>query len=132
MQRSGTDLVKRSITTILLSIIASILAWVILGGLLGLAGMALTSFIPFVGLGVFLALFGALLHSVLIILNIRPVWWKVGVGFAIVLSSLSIMLGTLSGNRFPISFMLFFVGYYFLFSSLFYCLIQKYIVELFR
>ena len=122
---------KRSATTILFSIIAAVIAWVILRGLLGFAGVALTSFIPLVGLGVFLALLGALLHIVLIILNIRPVWWKVGIGLTVFLSSFSIISGTLAGDRFPISFMSFFVGYYFVFGSLFYSFIQKCVVELF-
>ena len=122
---------KRTTTNILLSIFAAIISWSILGALLGFAGMALTSFIPFFGLGVFLAALGALLHVVFIIFNVRPASWKVGLGLSIVLSSFSIISGTLAGDRFPITFMLFFISYYFVFGALLYSLIQVCVVELF-
>ena len=124
-------MVNRSKTTIGISVVAAAVAWLVLGGLLGFAGFAFTSFIPFIGLGLFLAALGALLHSVFVVLCMAPAWWKVGMGLSVVLSSFSIVSGTLTGDRFPIAFMLFFVGYYFIFGSLFYFLIQRSIVEYF-
>jgi hypothetical protein len=123
---------KKSANSILLTISMTIIAWLILGGLLGVAGVLLSSFIPFFGLGIFLALLGALLHSALIFKHISPAWWKVGLALAVVLSAFSIVLGTLAGNRFPPIFMLFFVGYYFVFGSIIYVIINNGIIAIFR
>jgi len=108
--------------------ITAVVAWFFLGGVLGVAGVLLTSHIPFAGLGMLLALLGATFHIALIVLNIRPAWWKAGFVLAIVLSSISIIGGTLAGDRLPIIFMLFFLGYYFVFGSLLFVIIQNFFV----
>lgn len=105
-----------------------LVTWLFLGGLLGVAGMLLTSHIPFVGLGIVLAVFGGLVHIVLIVVSQEPKWWKVGLVLAISLSLVSILAGTLAGNRFPLAFMFFLFSYYFLFGSLLFTFIQKYFV----
>lgn len=106
----------------------TLVIWLFLGGLLGVAGILLTSHIPFVGLGVLLAVVGGLAHIVLIVSNQKPEWWKVSLMLAVVLSLFSIVSGTLAGNRFPLTFLLFLFSYYFLFGALIYIFIQKYIV----
>ncbi len=106
----------------------TLVIWLFLGGVLGVVGMLLTSHIPFVGLGILLAVFGGLAHIVLIVSNQRPKWWKVSLMLAVVLSLFSIVAGTLAGNRFPLTFLLFLFIYYFLFGTLIFIFIQKFIV----
>jgi len=111
-----------------LMVIVTAVAWFVLGAVLGVVGVVMTSHIPFAGLGMFLAVLGAVIHSALLVLNLRPKWWKVGVALAFILSTFSIVGGMLADNRFPLVFMLFFFVYYFTFGSLLYVFIQKCIV----
>ena len=113
---------------VVLAAFVALVVWLFLGGVLGVAGMLLTSHIPFAGLGIFLAVFGGVVHFVLVISNQQPKWWKVGLVLAVILSLVSIVGGTLAGDRFSLAFMFFLFSYYFLFGSLIFIFIQKYFV----
>jgi len=115
-------------TRVWLTAFAVLIAWILLGGALGIAGFLLTSHIPFAGLGIFLSMLGGITHFVLVVFSQRTQWWKVGVWLSVMLSLFSILGGTLAGNRFPLVFILFFLSYYFVFGSLIYFLIQKFFV----
>lgn len=109
----------------------ALVVWLFLGGVLGIAGLLLTSLIPFAGLGILLGVLGGLAHIVMIISKRQPKWWKVSLVLSVILSLFSIVSGTLTGNRFPFGFMIFLFSYYWVFGSLIYIVTQKYFVNAF-
>ena len=121
---------RRPLRQILLGQFGAILAWVLLSGLVGFGGVFLTGQIPFLGLGVALGCLGVLTHTLLISLNKKPAWWQVGLAFSILLGSVSLVLGTMGGDRYPLSFMVFIFTFYFSFGALIYSFVQNAIVEL--
>ena len=119
---------KRSLKMVIASQISAVLSWVILSFIVGFAGVFLTGQIPVLGLGMFLGCLGAITHTILLALDLKPKWWQVGGGFALVLGTISIGLGMAGGDWYPLSFVLSILSFYFLFGALIYVFIQQVVV----
>lgn len=120
---------KRALKAIITAQIISVLSWFLLSLIVAVGGVFLTGQIPVLGLGIFLGCLGAFTHTILIALNLEPEWWKIGGAFALLLSCLSIGLGMVSGDRYPLSFVVAIFSFYFVFGALIYAFIKNTIVE---